>query len=128
MNLKVMVLASAAFGIGAIAVGYLVAPQFMLSNYGISIDSINEASMIRSSYGGMFFAFAVLFTIGALKAEFSHAALLALLVFMAGFAGGRIISLMADGIPSLLVLGLLLLEVSYTLVTTYILVRERKTK
>ena len=126
MPLKTLVLASAALGIGLIAIGYLISPEFMFLNYGITIDSVNEGSMVRSSYGGMFSGFAILFAAGALKPELSHAAFLALLAFMGGFAGGRVISLIADGLPSLLVFGLLLLEVSYTLMAVYLLLKERK--
>jgi len=124
MSFKGFVLISAALGVGAIGTGYLISPQYMLAFYSVTLDSINEASIIRSVYGGLFLGFAVLFLAGALKQEYSRPALLALLAFMGGFAVGRVISLLADGVPSPLVLGLFGLEVTFASAAAYLLARS----
>jgi len=101
-------------GIGLVGLGYLSSPATMYGLYGITIDSVNEASMVRSAYGGLFLGFAILFFQGARREHFTKAALTALLVFMGSFALGRIISIVADGVPSLLILALLGAEIVYT--------------
>jgi hypothetical protein len=42
-----IILLSAALGIGAIGIGYLLAPGWMYARYGLTIDSMNEANMVR---------------------------------------------------------------------------------
>lgn len=119
--LKTAVLMSAAFGLGSIGLGYVVAPQWMYGLYGITLDSVNEANMVRSAYGGVFVAVAVLFFMGALRATLEKAALIALLTFMSGFAVGRIVSVCVDGVPSWLVLSLIALEVCYAALAMWLL-------
>ena len=121
MTLKNLILLSAALGVGVIGVGYLVSPQFMLALYGVSIESVNEANIFRSAYGGLFVAFALLFAYGAFRPAYSQAALLALAAYMGGFALGRIVSIAVDGVPSPLILGWLSIEVFYSSVAVYLL-------
>lgn len=121
MNLKIAVLLSASLGIGIIGLGYLISPQFMYGLYDIDLETINEANMVRAAYGGLFLGFAVLFLLGALRDQFAKPALIALLTFMAGFASGRIISIFLDGIPSLLILSLVVFEILYSALAVYLL-------
>lgn len=121
MKLKSGVLFSASVAIGIIGLGYLISPQFMLSNYGIVLETVNEANFARSAYGGLFIGFAILFFLGALRDQFARPALIALLTFMAGFASGRIVSVFVDGMPSLLILLLIIFEIAYTILAAYLL-------
>jgi nitrate reductase gamma subunit len=74
MKFIAFILLSAALGIGAIGVGYMLVPDWMYSLYGIGIESVNEANMVRGAYGGLFVASAVLFLLGALQAQFTRPA------------------------------------------------------
>lgn len=124
MNLKLVVLISASLGLGVIGVGYLVSPQTMYGLYGIDLDSVNEANMVRGAYGGLFLGFAVLLFLGARRADLATPALVALLTFMAGFALGRIVSVVVDGMPSPLILLLIAFEVVYCALAASLLARR----
>ncbi|MDQ5852195.1 MAG: DUF4345 domain-containing protein [Chloroflexota bacterium] len=104
MKFSMFVLLSAAVGIGAIGIGYVLAPQWVYGLYGIGIDSVNEANMVRAAYGGLFVSSALLFALGATNEELTRSALIYLLVFMLGLAGGRMISVLVDGVPSGLII------------------------
>ncbi len=121
MKLRIAVLLSASLGIGAVGLGYLVSPQFMYGLYGIGLESVNELNMVRSAYGGLFLGFAALFLLGALSTNLAKPALIALLAFMAGFALGRTVSVFVDGIPSPLILSLIVFEITYTALAAYLL-------
>jgi hypothetical protein len=127
MNIKAMVLLSAGMGIGLIGVGYLISPQFMFGLYGISLNSVNELNMVRAAYGGLFFAFGLLFLLGGIKPGLSTSALVALLVFMSGFACGRGLSFIVDGIHSALIAALLALEIFYSAAAAYLLFQDSPT-
>lgn len=116
-----MVLLTAAIGVGSIGVAYLFVPQAILGLYGITIQSVNEASILRSACGGVFIVFSTLFVLGAVKEELSFTAVVALAAFMGGFAIGRIASIVADGVPSPILLALAAIEVTYTGCALYLL-------
>ena len=54
----------------------------------------------------------LLWVLGALRPKFTRAAVLAEVVFMFGLASGRVLSILVDGIPSLLLVAYLALEVA----------------
>lgn len=124
MKLKSVVLLSASLGIGVIGLGYLISPQFMYGLYGIEIETVNEANMVRSAYGGLFLGFGILFLMGARRDQFSRPALIALLTFMASFAVGRIVSIVVDGMPAPLILSLIVFEIVYSALAAYLLSAE----
>ncbi|MEM8963188.1 MAG: DUF4345 domain-containing protein [Acidobacteriota bacterium] len=113
MKLESIVLYSASLGIGLIGLGYLFAPESMYGLYGIGLETVNEANMVRAAYGGLFLGFGALFFLGARRGPLATPALVALLTFMAGFAVGRIVSVVVDGVPSPLILSLIAFEVVY---------------
>lgn len=121
MNLKNLVLITASAGIALIGLGYIVSPDFMLGLYGIEITSVNGLNMIRGAYGGLFIAFSILFLLGVIFPGFSAPSLLALFTFMSGFTLGRFLGLYLDGEPSPLILGLIFLEVIYSVLSGYLL-------
>lgn len=121
MNLKNTVLLTASCGIGGIGLAYLIAPQFMYGLYGVGIESVNASNMVRGAYGGLFVAFSGLFALGVVRPGLANPALVGLLTFMSGFALGRLVSIVVDGLPSLLVLGLLALELCYSLLAAALL-------
>lgn len=123
LKLRALVLLSASLGIGTVGLGYLFMPQSMYGLYGIELESVNEANMVRSAYGGLFLGFALLFLAGARRERFGTPALVALLTFMAGFALGRVVSIFADGVPSPLVFSLIAFEIVYAALAAYLLSR-----
>ena len=121
MILKDYILLSASAGVGIVGVGYLFSPEFMYSLYDIEILSVNELSMVRSVFGGLFIAFSILFLVGVIFNDLLILSLMGLVTFMSGLALGRVVSIVIDGVPEALLLGLLLLEVSYSLLGAYLL-------
>ena len=121
MKLKSVVLLSASIGIGFIGLGYLISPQFMYGLYGIDLETVNEANMVRSAYGGLFLGLAVLFFLGVRRYQLATPALIALLTSMAGFAVGRVVSVIVDGMPSPLILSLIVFETIYAVLAAYLL-------
>lgn len=116
-----LLLGSASVGIAAIGVIYLVRPQTLLSVYGIDLRSASEANLYRSGSGGLFLAFAILFALGALRACHARTALVALLTFMGGLAVGRLVSLVADGLPHPLIMAVLAFELIYACAAALVL-------
>jgi hypothetical protein len=108
-----LVLGSAALGIAAIGVIYLFTPQTLLSVYGIELQSASEANLYRSGYGGLFLAFSLVFASGAIAPRRARTAQLTMLAFMGGLAGGRLVSLVADGWPHPLLTAILVVELTY---------------
>ncbi len=125
MKFTAFILLSAAAGIGLIGSGYLVSPTRMYGLYGIALNSTNEANMVRGAYGGVFVSSALLFLMGGIHPQLTRSALIYLLVFMLGFAGGRTLSILVDGLPSVLILLLLGLEVVYSMLAAWALYRGR---
>lgn len=125
MNMKAWALGSASAGTALIGLTYLISPQAILDVYGVSLQSVNAANLLRGAYGGLFVTFAALFCAGAVKAEFARPALLSLLAFMGGLAIGRIVSLMTDGIPHPVLIAMFIVEVFYACVAVRLLTRHR---
>ncbi len=92
---------------------HLVAPQMMMDGPGIALTSVNHLHMVRAAYGGAYLGMAALFLLGAVRLPFRRTSLLAVLVLFCGFATGRIVSLLADGVPVPLYLGVLGAEVFF---------------
>jgi hypothetical protein len=114
-------LLSAAVGIDAIDIGYVLSPRWLYALYGITIDSVNEANMVRGAYGGLFVSSAILFLLGAMQDRLTIQSMTYLLTFMVGFASGRTISIVVDGVPSALILLLLGLELLYIMLASFAL-------
>ena len=115
------VLGSAGIGVVAIGVIYLAAPEILLDVYGIEIRSSSEANLFKAAYGGLFLAFGSLFLLGAVRVAYAEPAKIALLIFMSGLAVGRLVSLVADGRPHVLIMVVHGVEVVYAVAAAYIL-------
>ena len=50
MKFSTFVLLSAAVVLGIIGIGYVLAPQWAYGLYGIGIESVSEANMVRAAY------------------------------------------------------------------------------
>ncbi len=119
MTFKKTLLVTAFLAIGFVGIAYLTSADAMYGRYGIEILSVNEYNMVRGAYGGLFLGFAVLFLIGAVDDRLEFPSLVALFTFMLGFALGRMVSILMDGMPSSLILSLFAFEVFYSLASFY---------
>ena len=93
----------------AIAIASLVAPRVMAQELGYSLLSVDALSEFRAIYVGLWLATAVLLVVAM---RHVHLALLGDLcaILVLGQTGGRIMSLLLDGIPSRRVWPMFLLE------------------
>ena len=120
MNLPFIILLSGAVGLGAIGLAYsLAVPAILLPPARKTGKSPTLVGRVRSAYGGLFLGFALFFALGAYKPAYEYAAMLSLLVFMAGFALGRVISFVVDGSPSLFYWSLFAIEIGYAVAALY---------
>jgi hypothetical protein len=92
---------------------HLLAPQMMMSEPGIALTSPNHFHVIRAAYGGAYLGMSALFLLGALRPQFRRGSLLAVAILFSGFALGRLVSLLLDGRPVALYLGVLAAEVTF---------------
>lgn len=69
--------------------------------FDITIKSIDEANIFKANMG-LYLCFSVLWILGILKQNYWSAATIANIIFMLGLALGRVISLIIDGLPTLI--------------------------
>lgn len=86
---------------------HLLAPQMMMKEPGIALETVNHLHVVRAAYGGAYLGIAALFLAGAFRVVDTRAALSAVAIIFGGFALGRLVSLVADGLPVPLYLGVL---------------------
>lgn len=93
----------------AIAIASLIAPRAMAEALGYSLLSVDALSEFRAIYVGLWLATAVLLVVAIRRVEVALLGdLCAILVL--GQTGGRIVSLLLDGIPGKRVWPIFLLE------------------
>ena len=92
---------------------HLINPQMMMMEPGIELSTVNHMHVIRAAYGGSYLGIAALFLAGALGRMDTRAALSAVVLIFGGFAFGRVVSIVADGMPVPLYLGVLSAEVFF---------------
>lgn len=102
---------------------HLVAPQMMMEAPAIELTSTNHRHVIRAAYGGAYLGIAALFLIGLVRPDLRTASLLAVGVLFTGFATGRIVSLVADGLPVALYLAVLAFELTFAVLAALALRR-----
>jgi hypothetical protein len=102
-------------GLAMLIVGlqHLFAPQMMMNTPMIDLTSVNHYHIIRAAYGGAYIGIAALFLVGAWRAEYVRTSLLAIACIFIGFAIGRVFSIVVDGVPVSLYLGVLAFEVVF---------------
>lgn len=100
---------------------YLLVPQMMLDAASIQLVSVNDHHLVRAAYGGGFLGIAALFGIGAIRPTYEHTSLLAIVFLLAGFAVGRICSIVMDGAPAVLFLIVLCAEILFAAMAVLVL-------
>jgi low temperature requirement protein LtrA len=86
---------------------HLLAPQMMMKEPGIALETVNHLHVVRAAYGGAYLGIAALFLAGVFRVVDTRASLSAVAIIFGGFALGRLVSLVADGLPVPLYLGVL---------------------
>jgi hypothetical protein len=81
-----------------VALVYGFQPQLL---FDVTINSIDEANIFKAIMG-FYLAFSSLWILGIFKQKYWYVATTSNMFFLLGLALGRIISLLIDGIPSLL--------------------------
>ncbi len=98
-----------AFGIGAVI---LAAPRTFYASYGITLgDDASLLSELRAPAAGLA-AFGAIMLAGLVRSAFSQVSVVAALTVFLSFPAGRLVGLLADGMPSGSVLGALAFEMA----------------
>jgi hypothetical protein len=117
-------------GLAFCAVGYLglVAPNAILDPLDLvwkDITSRSARNELTATYGGMHAALGLFFVIAAFVPSIRLGALLAASAFMGGLVTGRIVSLVRDGLPGLLPMALLVVELMGVLLAMGAVLKRR---
>jgi hypothetical protein len=101
-----------AAGLFVIAGSYGVAPAQVLPGVlDLSVEGTDLTHIFRAVMG-LYLGMIALWVLGAFRSEFTRAAVIAEVAFMFGLAFGRVVSLLADGVPSPLLVAYTLLEIA----------------
>lgn len=124
MNPPKMLLFAAAAGLVPIALSYGASPHSSIPFlFGFPVDGMNAAHVFRAVMG-LYLAQAAFWIAGAFKPSLTTAALWSLVVFMGGLAVGRLLSLVVDGVPGVILVIYLLLEIAFG-IAGWILLKRR---
>jgi hypothetical protein len=84
-----------------VAFGYGIMPEKVLPVFlDFKVETTDLFAVFRTIMG-LYLAFSVLWILGIFKSNYWYAATLSNMLFMLGLACGRIVSLLLDGMPSL---------------------------
>ncbi|MEM8767419.1 MAG: DUF4345 domain-containing protein [Pseudomonadota bacterium] len=112
-------------GVGAtlVAIGaaYCLDPNLLLARYEIAVGDASSDNMYRGAYGGLFLTLGAAMACGFFVESFRNNATWLAILFMGGFALGRLASIAAVGMPQEQILGLLIFEISAVVVFTGLL-------
>lgn len=101
----------AASGLALVALSYGLVPAGFLPLFvDMQITTIDTKHILRGVMG-LYLGLASFWGIGIYSPQFSKAAVISVVCFMVGLAFGRMVSLLADGAPSPLLLVYLALEI-----------------
>jgi predicted membrane protein len=120
-----LLLILAATGLVPIALSYGFAPgvslQYLL---GISVESTNHAHVFRAIMG-LYLANAMFWLIAAFRPNLQHSALWVLCLFMTGLAAGRILSIVVDGMPNMVLMFYLVAELAFGSMAARLLLQKK---
>ncbi len=110
--------------LAGIGLAYCLDPNLLLARYDINVTGISEDNMYRGAYGGLFITLGLAIGYGFIKETFRSTATLLGLLFMGGFALGRIASIASVGVPHDQIMGLLIFEVVMSVLFAWLLMHE----
>jgi hypothetical protein len=90
-----------AAGLTLVALSYGVAPADVLPRLmDVKIEGTDLTHIFRAIMG-IYLGMIVLWLMGAFRLDFTRAAVISEIFFMLGLAGGRLLSITVDGVPSI---------------------------
>jgi hypothetical protein len=116
-----------AVGLIPIALGYGLMPEKSMSYlFNISVSEVNLVHILRAVMG-LYLALIIFWILGVMKEHLRQAALISMVVFMLGLAGGRLFSIIIDGIPNILLIVYLFLELLFGILGLVLIQSSKKT-
>jgi hypothetical protein len=117
-----------AAGLFGVALSYGVAPAAVLPKVlDLTIEGTDLTHILRAIMG-LYLGMIALWVLGAYWAKFTLAAVIAEVVFMIGLACGRVVSIIVDGVPSMLLIGYTVVEITMGLWGILVLKKLFKTQ
>jgi hypothetical protein len=117
-----------AAGLFVIALSYGVAPAAILPRaLDVTVEGTDLTHIFRAIMG-LYLGMIVLWVLGAFWTNFTRAAVIAEVTFMIGLALGRVVSIVIDGVPSVLLVVYAVLEIAMGLWGVLILKRPVRTQ
>lgn len=128
IQLRKLHLGIAALTIGLVGLNYGLCPNYVLPLlFDFKVESIDLSHVFRAMMG-LYLGFATYWIIGVFKIEYWRSATLSNIIFMGGLAFGRMVSILIDGIPSVVFLIGTIVEILFMLWGMNNLKIESKTK
>lgn len=112
--------------LGAIGLSYCIDPNLLLSRYELLVSGASDDNMYRGAYGGLFITMGIAIAFGFKAHAFRDTATLIVLLFMGGFAIGRIASIAAVGLPHAQITSLLVFEVIASVACAWFLIVAKR--
>jgi len=101
-----------AAGLSAVALSYGVAPAAVLPKVlDLTVEGTDLTHIFRAIMG-LYLGMIALWVLGAFWSKFTRAAVIAEIAFMFGLALGRVLSIILDGVPSVLLVGYTIAEIA----------------
>ncbi len=101
-----------AAGLIAVALSYGVAPAAVLPKVlDLTVEGTDLTHVFRAIMG-LYLGMIALWVLGAFRSNFTRAAVIAEIFFMIGLALGRVVSIIVDGVPSVLLIAYTVVEVT----------------
>ena len=98
-------------GVLVVSLSYGLYPEITLKYlYDIEVNSANLANIFRAIMG-LYIALSIFWIVGAFKDSLRLAALWSLTVFMTGVGLGRVLSIVIDGMPDMIFINYLIVEI-----------------
>lgn len=107
-----------------IGIAYCIDPNLLLARYELSVAGASEDNMYRGAYGGLFVFTGAAIAYGFLKESFRQVSTIIALLFMGGFAFGRVASILALGAPHQQIIGLLIFEIISSAIFVWFLLSQ----
>ncbi|MDH4450487.1 MAG: DUF4345 domain-containing protein [Rhodoferax sp.] len=109
-----LTLAGAALMMMIVGALHLFAPQMMMNDAKLALTSASHFHVIRAAYGGAYLGIGALFAMGWFRPALASFSLLSIAIVFIGFATGRVYSMVVDGLPVPLYLGVLGAELLFS--------------
>jgi hypothetical protein len=117
-----------AAGLFGVALSYGVAPAVVLPKVlDLAVEGTDLTHIFRAIMG-LYLGMIVLWVVGAFRPSFTRAAVIAEIFFMIGLALGRMVSIVVDGMPSVVLIGYTGVEIGLGLWGILILKRLSATR